>query len=65
MINMINSNNINYIKYGIHLLKNFISSLDNKEEIFPLLDCRIFDIYYKIISNTTDITVQVFTNNLV
>jgi hypothetical protein len=58
-------NDINYIKFGIHLMKRFVSCSDDFEKVKEILDNNIFEIYVNILMNTEELTIIVTYFNLV
>jgi hypothetical protein len=56
---------INYVKFGIHLMKTYISSLDNSEEVEIVAQNGIFEIYMDILMNTQELPIIVRIFNIV
>jgi hypothetical protein len=52
-------NDISYIKFGIHLMKKYVSTLEKPEDAIDILNKGIFDIYVNILMQTDELPIIV------
>jgi hypothetical protein len=61
---MIQSNDIEYIKYGLFLLRSYTAS-ENNDNIQNILNLNILETFLHILKNTGDINIIVSYNPLI
>ncbi len=54
---------VNYVKFGIHLMKLLSTRLDNAEDAIEIIEHGIYDLYANILKNTNELSVIVKYNN--
>jgi hypothetical protein len=52
-------NDVNYVKFGIHLMKLLSTKLDKAEEAIEIIEQGIFDLYANILKNTKELSIIV------
>jgi hypothetical protein len=58
-MNMMSMNDVNYVKFGIHLMKLLSTKLDKAEEAIEIIEQGIFDLYANILKNTNELSIIV------
>jgi hypothetical protein len=56
---MLKSGIIDYIKFGVYSLRIYYSEGDKNIAVKPLVDYKIFDIFYELLNTTEDNSLKV------
>lgn len=59
------SDDINYIKFGIHLMKIYLSQNDSPSNIEEIIQHGLLEIYIDILSRTEELPIIVIFDNSV